>query len=91
MEGAAHRSYGLNVARLADLPPEILVQAKAKSRELEDAIHARSTQPPTLTPQESARASLFKDLLRMLSQDGSRVERQVLLELQKLLTGRKTN
>ncbi|KAF2222050.1 DNA mismatch repair protein Msh3 [Elsinoe ampelina] len=34
-EGTAHRSYGLNVARLAGLPGGIIEVAKVKSRELE--------------------------------------------------------
>ncbi|XP_077988845.1 DNA mismatch repair protein Msh3-like [Glandiceps talaboti] len=36
--GAAARSYGLNVARLADIPKEILQVAAKKSKELEDAV-----------------------------------------------------
>ena len=35
-EGMAHRSYGLNVARLAQVPDSILAVAAVKSRELED-------------------------------------------------------
>lgn len=35
-EGVAHRSYGLNVARLANVPEAVLVVAAVKSRELED-------------------------------------------------------
>lgn len=34
-EGVAHRSYGLNVARLANLPQSVLDVARQKSRELE--------------------------------------------------------
>jgi len=41
VEKAAQRSYGLNVARLAELPPELLAVARAKSHELEEAIQAR--------------------------------------------------
>lgn len=37
-EGVAHRSYGLNVARLANLPPTVLDVAKEKSAELEESI-----------------------------------------------------
>ncbi|KAJ5683025.1 hypothetical protein N7462_006190 [Penicillium macrosclerotiorum] len=37
-EGVAHRSYGLNVARLANLPPSVLDVAKTKSAELEESI-----------------------------------------------------
>lgn len=37
-EGVAHRSYGLNVARLAHLPASVLELAKTKSSELEKLI-----------------------------------------------------
>ena len=41
VNGAAARSYGLNVARLAGIPDEILKKAAAKSRELENVITTR--------------------------------------------------
>ncbi|KAE8351590.1 DNA mismatch repair protein msh3 [Aspergillus coremiiformis] len=40
-EGVAHRSYGLNVARLANLPAPLLELAKQKSAELEQKIRRR--------------------------------------------------
>ncbi|RAK99677.1 mismatch repair protein MSH3 [Aspergillus ibericus CBS 121593] len=40
-EGVAHRSYGLNVARLANLPGLLLEQARQKSKELEENIRRR--------------------------------------------------
>ncbi|KAI0596613.1 DNA mismatch repair protein msh3 [Biscogniauxia sp. FL1348] len=40
-EGVAHRSYGLNVARLARIPRKVLDVAARKSRELEDEIKKR--------------------------------------------------
>ncbi|KAF3695607.1 DNA mismatch repair protein Msh3 [Channa argus] len=40
-EGAAGRSYGLNVARLADIPNSILQTAAYKSRELENMVNNR--------------------------------------------------
>ncbi|RDW94014.1 mismatch repair protein MSH3 [Aspergillus mulundensis] len=40
-EGVAHRSYGLNVARLANLPVSLLEMAKQKSAELEEKIRRR--------------------------------------------------
>lgn len=40
-EGAAGRSYGLNVARLADIPDPILHTAARKARELENVVDAR--------------------------------------------------
>ena len=41
-EGVAHRSYGLNVARLANVPDSVLQVAAVKSRELEDEAAAKS-------------------------------------------------
>ncbi|KAL2857854.1 muts domain V-domain-containing protein [Aspergillus pseudoustus] len=40
-EGVAHRSYGLNVARLANLPSSMLEMAKEKSAQLEEKIRRR--------------------------------------------------
>ncbi|XP_014876502.1 DNA mismatch repair protein Msh3 isoform X2 [Poecilia latipinna] len=40
-KGAAGRSYGLNVARLADVPDPILHTASHKARELESLVNAR--------------------------------------------------
>ncbi|KAJ8380672.1 hypothetical protein SKAU_G00014500 [Synaphobranchus kaupii] len=40
-EGAAARSYGLNVARLAEVPESIIRSAALKSKELEAAVNAR--------------------------------------------------
>ncbi|TGJ85908.1 hypothetical protein E0Z10_g2878 [Xylaria hypoxylon] len=40
-EGVAHRSYGLNVARLARIPRRVLDVAAKKSQELEDEIKHR--------------------------------------------------
>ncbi|GFF73724.1 DNA mismatch repair protein msh3 [Aspergillus udagawae] len=40
-EGVAHRSYGLNVARLANLPAPLLDVARQKSAELEERIRRR--------------------------------------------------
>ncbi|KAJ4300980.1 Mismatch repair protein msh3 [Kalmusia sp. IMI 367209] len=39
-EGTSHRSYGLNVARLAKVPEKITEVAEGKSRELEDLMAA---------------------------------------------------
>lgn len=41
VNGAAARSYGLNVARLAGMPREILNMAAEKSHELENMILSR--------------------------------------------------
>lgn len=40
-EGVAHRSYGLNVARLANLPHSVIEVAKRKSAELEEKIRRK--------------------------------------------------
>ncbi|QSS59776.1 DNA mismatch repair protein msh3 [Histoplasma capsulatum] len=40
-EGVAHRSYGLNVARLANVPDSVLEVARAKSAELEEKIRKK--------------------------------------------------
>lgn len=40
-EGVAHRSYGLNVARLARIPRKVLEVAARKSRELEQEVKVR--------------------------------------------------
>ncbi|CAJ2501242.1 Uu.00g040950.m01.CDS01 [Anthostomella pinea] len=40
-EGVAHRSYGLNVARLARIPRKVLDVASKKSRELEEEMKLR--------------------------------------------------
>ena len=37
-DGMAHRSYGLNVARLANVPKPVLDVAATKSKELEEGI-----------------------------------------------------
>ncbi|KAL8979309.1 MAG: hypothetical protein Q9205_005326 [Flavoplaca limonia] len=41
-DGVAHRSYGLNVARLANLPESVLEMAAVKSKALEDKIKQKS-------------------------------------------------
>ncbi|KAL7927657.1 muts domain V domain-containing protein [Trichoderma austrokoningii] len=43
-EGIAHRSYGLNVARLARIPKKVLDVAAEKSKELEDEMRRRRLQ-----------------------------------------------
>uniref|UniRef100_A0A8C9ZTC5 DNA mismatch repair protein MSH3 n=1 Tax=Sander lucioperca TaxID=283035 RepID=A0A8C9ZTC5_SANLU len=49
-EGAAGRSYGLNVARLADIPDPILHTAARKARELESMVNARRYNRHTYSP-----------------------------------------
>uniref|UniRef100_A0A7S0PQT4 DNA mismatch repair proteins mutS family domain-containing protein n=1 Tax=Micromonas pusilla TaxID=38833 RepID=A0A7S0PQT4_MICPS len=40
--GVAHRSYGLNVARMAGLPADVVAAAAARAREMEEAVAARA-------------------------------------------------
>lgn len=40
-EGAAARSYGLNVAKLASIPEEVLKKATQKSKELEGLMNTK--------------------------------------------------
>ena len=40
--GVAHRSYGLNVARMAGLPADVVAAAAAQAREMEEAVAARA-------------------------------------------------
>jgi DNA mismatch repair protein MSH3 len=39
-EGISHRSYGLNVARLARVPEKVIDVAEVKSTELEESMGA---------------------------------------------------
>ncbi|KAM8886774.1 DNA mismatch repair protein Msh3 isoform 2-T2 [Spinachia spinachia] len=48
-EGAAGRSYGLNVARLADIPDRVLHTAARKARELESVVNGRRKHKKLLT------------------------------------------
>ena len=51
VEGVAGRSYGLNVARLAGIPDDIIHLAAAKSRMLEDIVtSARLVQSKLVSP-----------------------------------------
>ena len=54
-DGVAHRSYGLNVARLARIPGKVLDMAARKSREMEEDIKARRLR---------GAAALLRDVLR---------------------------
>ena len=40
-EGVAHRSYGLNVARLANIPESVIEMARQRSKELEEKTKAK--------------------------------------------------
>lgn len=71
--GAAKKSYGLNVARLAGIPRCVLQSASSKARELERQIETRSNG-----------VSTFKSIM---TKDITACEvRETLLQLRKLLT-----
>lgn len=59
VNGAAARSYGLNVARLAGIPNIILNEAAAKSRELEGLITTRRWVASNLTMRLSHDYSVY--------------------------------
>ncbi|CAL8249197.1 unnamed protein product [Merluccius merluccius] len=61
-EGAAGRSYGLNVARLANIPEPVLRTAAKKAREMEDTVNTRRKQNSVLLAlwRISDRATLAK-------------------------------
>jgi len=63
-EGAAKKSYGLNVARLAELPSPVITTAARKSHELEERVKQK-----TDTVSQKLK-SLFR-LLSLLQSDGS--------------------
>lgn len=62
-QGMAHRSYGLNVARLARIPQRVLDVAARKSREMEEDVRVRRLQAAVrlaaevLSPSSSATSS----------------------------------
>lgn len=58
--GVAHRSYGLNVARLAGIPPAILRASEAKAHELELAVATRAG--------ATRQAAVVRDLIAALAQ-----------------------
>uniref|UniRef100_A0A7N6FCF4 DNA mismatch repair proteins mutS family domain-containing protein n=1 Tax=Anabas testudineus TaxID=64144 RepID=A0A7N6FCF4_ANATE len=68
-EGAAGRSYGLNVARLADIPDSILHSAARKSRELESMVNTRS------------RSSLLNDI-KTFHREGRDAHEQVIQDFE---------
>lgn len=60
-EGAAKKSYGLNVARLAELPSEVIAVASKKSHELEESVKQKAERRNNTAVQK------LKDLYRALS------------------------
>jgi DNA mismatch repair ATPase MutS len=79
-KGAAKRSYGLNVARLAEVPTDVLVEASRKSRELENMMKRKQSQRDALIR--------LKDLLARLESRPAEREKTwaELAELQKTVT-----
>jgi len=60
-EGPASQSYGLQVARLAGVPPEVIDNAQAKLRELEEADPAQPASSATPAP-TTLQADMFASL-----------------------------
>ncbi|XP_010781548.1 DNA mismatch repair protein Msh3-like [Notothenia coriiceps] len=73
-EGAAGRSYGLNVARLVDIPVPILHTAARKARELENTVNARRRTKKLLSDLLSI--SDRSSLMAWLQSDSSLVQHQ---------------
>ena len=61
-DGVAHRSYGLNVARLAGLSEGVIKRAGEKSRELEEVMRGRMV------------GGLFKGLAALVQGDGVEIQ-----------------
>jgi DNA mismatch repair protein MutS len=58
-EGAANRSYGLQVAKLAGIPATVVQQAAHKLEELESAARQQNTTPANSSSSTPAQVSLF--------------------------------
>ncbi|KAL1967086.1 hypothetical protein VTN77DRAFT_3610 [Rasamsonia byssochlamydoides] len=69
-EGVAHRSYGLNVARLANLPASVLDVARQKSAELEEKIKRKRLAATVRTVEDL----LTRESLSVGDEDGGRGE-----------------
>ncbi|KIW01790.1 uncharacterized protein PV09_06962 [Verruconis gallopava] len=69
-EGVAHRSYGLNVARLAGLPASVLDIAKRKSKEFEESLAKRklTSLAKLLTDLDGANQTGFERLIDGIEQ-----------------------
>lgn len=65
-EGVAHRSYGLNVARLARIPRRVLEVAARKSRELEDEIRTRRLRGTAALLEDVLKGEVVEDQLEQL-------------------------
>ena len=60
-KGAASKSYGLQVAALAGIPPKVIEMAKGKLHELEHSFAAATTQHIKAEPQVQTQLSLFTE------------------------------
>lgn len=60
-KGAASKSYGLQVAALAGIPPKVIEMAKGKLHELEHSFAAATTQHAKAEPQVQTQLSLFTE------------------------------
>lgn len=64
-DGTAHRSYGLNVAKLARVPTEVLEMAGVKSKEMENEAKVKKL---------GALASMMGSMIENLDKDGGAAE-----------------
>ncbi len=77
-KGPCPKSFGINVASLAQLPPSILDVAKHKSQEFEQAMEARGLSPPPLALENGSKAptssmatiEVWKKVLKVLNAPG---------------------
>lgn len=60
-KGAASKSYGLQVAALAGIPPKVIEMAKGKLHELEHSFAAATTQHAKAEPQVQTQLPLFTE------------------------------
>lgn len=79
-EGAASKSFGLQVAQLAGVPKHVIAQAKQKLRQLEQQMPSKTTaSTPTPTSEQPLQASLPQQQLDLLTP-----EHPVLAQLRQL-------
>jgi DNA mismatch repair protein MSH6 len=76
-DGICPKSFGINVARLAGLPSEVLVKAKRISMEFEDEINA-------IESSRSEKTSLHKNALKLKQELSEMIQQRNWAEVKKL-------
>lgn len=66
-EGVAHRSYGLNVARLAGLPKDLLAEAGRRSKQMEEQESRKKLNYLSKMVQSLAKSSKQDDLEHLIA------------------------